>query len=83
MTGGNKMKKIISFLIALTLILQFGILSIPVSAASSSIANLEVSTENVFAGDAVYVTVSLTSNPGLTYVKLKVSYDTNNQRCKA
>ena len=77
MTGGNKMKKIISFLIALTLILQFGILSIPVSAASSSIANLEVSTENVFAGDAVYVTVSLTSNPGLTYVKLKVSYDTN------
>ncbi len=77
MIGENKMKKIISFLIALTLILQVGILSIPVNAASSSVANLEVSTENVFAGDAVYVTVSLTSNPGLTYVKLKVSYDTN------
>ena len=71
------MKKSISFLIALTLVLQIGVLSIPISAASSSVANLEVSTENVFAGDAVYVTVSLTSNPGLTYVKLKVSYDTN------
>ena len=71
------MKKIISFLIVLILVLQLSVVCIPVSAANSSVANLEVSTENVFAGDAVYVTVYLTSNPGLTYIKLKMSYDTN------
>ena len=70
-------RKLLSFFIALTLVFQIYIINTPIIAEGASYANLIASSETAEAGDMVYLTVSLTSNPGLTYVKLKLSYDTN------
>lgn len=68
-------KKILSLCLVALLLLQLIIGVIPISAATTSTAFLVTSSTTAEPGDVVSLTVSLTSNPGLTYLKLKVSYD--------
>ena len=67
--------KVLLILVLVLLIFQASILLSPVYAASA--ATIATTSASVEAGDTVYITVSLTSNPGLTYIKLNLSYDTD------
>ena len=68
-------KKSISLFIILTLILQICVITIPANASSNAyISSPAVEAE---VGDVVYFTISLTENPGLTYLKLKFTYNTD------
>jgi len=70
-------KQLISFFIALLLVFQIFIISFPVSATSLSNAQIITASEITTAGQVVYMPIHLASNPGLTYVKLKIFYDAN------
>ena len=68
-------KRLLAICLTLFVLLQSSLISIPVMAAST--ATLSADTITADAGDTVKVTLKINSNPGLTFLKIRLSYDTN------
>ncbi len=72
----KNIKRSVTIFVAICLVLSSMVITLSVSAAEKTLA-VTVESKDVMTGETVEVDVSVTSNPGITMLRLKLEYDTD------